>query len=104
MLDVQHLNVWYDVTEVLRDVSFTVGERSVVALLGGNGSGTTTLLNALGGLLAPRRGSERYMGGEPAGLGSHPMVRRGVVQVPQGRRRLARRAAPDNPHFGAAHG
>jgi len=54
MLHVQHLSVWYDVTEVLRDVSFSVNERSVVALLGGNGSGKSTLLNALSGLVAPK--------------------------------------------------
>jgi len=85
MLDVQHLSVWYDVTEVLRDVSFSVGEGSVVALLGGNGSGKSTLLNALSGLIAPKRGSVRYLGEETAGLGAHQMVHRGVVQVPQGR-------------------
>jgi branched-chain amino acid transport system ATP-binding protein len=102
MLDVQHLNVWYDVTEVLRDVSFTVCERSVVALLGGNGSGKTTLLNALSGLLAPRRGSVRYMGEETAGLGAHLMVRRGVVQVPQGREVFADMSVADNLELGAA--
>ena len=102
MLDVQHLEVWYDVTEVLRDVSFTVGERSVVALLGGNGSGKTTLLNALSGLLAPRRGSVRYMGEETAGLGAHLMVRRGVVQVPQGREVFADMSVADNLELGAA--
>jgi len=102
MLDVQHLNVWYDVTEVLRDVSFTVGERSVVALLGGNGSGKTTLLNALSGFLAPRRGSVRYMGEETAGLGAHLMVRRGVVQVPQGREVFADMSVADNLELGAA--
>ena len=102
MLDVQHLNVWYDVTEVLRDVSFTVGERSVVALLGGNGSGKTTLLNALSGLLAPRLGSVRYMGEETAGLGAHLMVRRGVVQVPQGREVFADMSVADNLELGAA--
>ena len=102
MLDVQRLNVWYDMTEVLRDVSFTVGERSVVALLGGNGSGKTTLLNALSGLLAPRRGSVRYMGEETAGLGAHLMVRRGVVQVPQGREVFADMSVADNLELGAA--
>ena len=67
MLDVRHLNVWYDVTEVLRDVSFSVNERSVVALLGGNGSGKSTLLNALCGLVAPKGGSVRFLNEETAG-------------------------------------
>jgi branched-chain amino acid transport system ATP-binding protein len=102
MLDVQHLNVWYDVTEVLRDVSFTVRERSVVALLGGNGSGKSTLLNALSGIIAPKRGSVRFLGEETAGLPAHLMVRRGVVQVPQGREVFADMSVEDNLELGAA--
>jgi branched-chain amino acid transport system ATP-binding protein len=102
MLHVQHLSVWYDVTEVLRDVSFSVTERSVVALLGGNGSGKSTLLNALSGLIAPRSGSVRFQGEETAGLGAHVMVRRGIVQVPQGREVFADMSVEDNLELGAA--
>jgi len=54
MLDVRNLSVWYDRTEVLRAVSFSVPAGGIVALLGGNGSGKTTVLNALSGLVAPR--------------------------------------------------
>src|SRR5215470_9460249 len=102
MLDVQHLSVWYGVTQVLLDVSFSVSEKSVVALLGGNGSGKSTLLNALSGLIAPRSGSVRYRGEETAGLGAHAMVRRGVVQVPQGREVFADMTVEDNLELGAA--
>ena len=55
MLDIQHLRVSYGITEVLRDVTFTVPEHKIVALLGGNGSGKTTLLNTLIGLEGPLR-------------------------------------------------
>ena len=75
MLSVKHLNVWYGVTEVLRDVSFEVPENTIVALLGGNGSGKTTILNALSGLLAPRAGSIVYDGEETAGAAPDRMVR-----------------------------
>src|SRR6516165_7702968 len=102
MLDVRHLNVWYDVTEVLRDVSFFLSERSVVALLGGNGSGKSTLLNALSGLIAPKSGSVRYLGAETAGFAAHQMVRLGVVQVPQGREVFADMSVGDNLELGAA--
>src|SRR3974377_2412111 len=102
MLEVQHLSVCYGVTQVLRDVSFAVDEGSVVALLGGNGSGKSTLLNALSGLIAPRRGSVRYRGEETAGFGAHLMVRRGVVQVPQGREVFADMSVADNLELGAA--
>lgn len=67
MLSVKNLNVWYGVTEVLRDVSFEVPKNSIVALLGGNGSGKTTILNALSGLLAPRGGSVIYDGQDTTG-------------------------------------
>jgi branched-chain amino acid transport system ATP-binding protein len=102
MLDVQHLSVSYGITQVLRDVSFSVREGTVVALLGGNGSGKSTLLNALSGLIAPKSGSVSFLGQETAGLGAHEMVRRGVVQVPQGREVFADMSVADNLELGAA--
>ena len=102
MLDVQHLSVAYGVTEVLRDVSFTVPERSIVALLGGNGSGKTTTLNVLSGLLAPRGGDVRFEGRSITALPSHEVVRRGIVQVPQGREVWSGMSVRDNLDLGAA--
>ena len=102
MLDVQHLSVAYGVTEVLRDVSFTVPERSIVALLGGNGSGKTTTLNVLSGLLAPRGGAVRFEGRSITALPSHEVVRRGIVQVPQGREVWSGMSVRDNLDLGAA--
>jgi branched-chain amino acid transport system ATP-binding protein len=102
MLSVKHLNVWYGVTEVLRDVSFEVPENTIVALLGGNGSGKTTILNALSGLLAPRAGSIVYDGQEIAGTAPDKMVRLGIVQVPQGREVFAVMTVRENLELGAA--
>ena len=102
MLDVRHLNVWYGLTEVLRDVSFSVPERSVVALLGGNGSGKTTVLNALSGLVTPRAGSILLDGEETAGLSADRIVRRRMAQVPQGREVFATMTVQDNLELGAA--
>ena len=102
MLEIQHLSVAYGVTEVLRDVSFTVPERSIVALLGGNGSGKTTTLNVLSGLLAPRGGAVRFEGRSITALPSHEVVRRGIVQVPQGREVWSGMSVRDNLDLGAA--
>ena len=102
MLEVQHLSVSYGVTEVLRDVSFVVPERSIVALLGGNGSGKTTTLNVLSGLLTPRAGSITFEGRSIAALPSHEVVRRGIVQVPQGREVWSGMSVRDNLDLGAA--
>ena len=102
MLEVQHLSVSYGVTEVLRDVSFTVPERSIVALLGGNGSGKTTTLNVLSGLLVPRGGGIRFEGRPIEGLPTHEVVKRGIVQVPQGREVWSGMSVRDNLDLGAA--
>lgn len=101
MLDVRHLKVWYGVTEVLRDVSFSLPARSIVALLGGNGSGKTTVLNALSGVIAPRGGSILFEGEETAGAPPDRMVKRGVVQVPQGREVFGDMTVQDNLEVGA---
>ncbi|HYB55943.1 MAG TPA: ABC transporter ATP-binding protein [Alphaproteobacteria bacterium] len=101
MLRVDHLKVWYGVTEVLRDVSFAVPEGKVVALLGGNGSGKTTVLNALAGLIRPREGSIAVKGEETAGLSPDRIVRLGVAQVPQGREVFATMTVEENLDLGA---
>jgi branched-chain amino acid transport system ATP-binding protein len=102
MLEVRNLNVWYGVTEVLRDVSFEVATGRIVALLGGNGSGKTTILNTLSGLLRPRAGSILFDGTDVAGNPSDRMVKSGIVQVPQGREVFATMTVNENLELGAA--
>jgi branched-chain amino acid transport system ATP-binding protein len=88
MLEVR--NVWarYATGTVLRDVSVTVAEGEVLALLGRNGMGKTTLLRVIAGLRPPvlARGSVRLAGEEVSALPSHQVARRGMSLVPQGRR------------------
>lgn len=62
MLEVDKIDVWYGVTQVLRSVSFAVPANSIVALLGGNGSGKTTVVNAVSGMVSPRSGAVRLLG------------------------------------------
>jgi branched-chain amino acid transport system ATP-binding protein len=102
MLEVDAINVWYGATEVLRRVTFAVPDRSIVALLGGNGSGKTTVLNTLSGMVAPRTGAVRFRGRDLTGLGSHTAVRAGMIQVPQGREVFASMTVRDNLEMGAA--
>lgn len=102
MLEVANLNVWYGVTEVLRDVSFEVPQGALVALLGGNGSGKTTIINTLSGMVTPRKGTVRFLGAEMAGRPSDAMVKAGIVQVPQGREVFANMSVRDNLDLGAA--
>lgn len=102
MLDIRNLKVAYGLTQVLRDVTFSVPAGKIVALLGGNGSGKTTMLNTLTGLVRPGGGSILFDGRECAGLGPTDFVRRGVVQVPQGREVWSSMSVNDNLELGAA--
>lgn len=102
MLEVKNLNVWYGITEVLHDVSFKVPDNEIVALLGGNGSGKTTVLNTLSGLVAPRAGAIEFEGTDVSGWSTDAMVKAGVVQVPQGREVFPTMSVRDNLLLGAA--
>jgi branched-chain amino acid transport system ATP-binding protein len=101
MLDVQHLKVSYGATDVLRDVSFTVNAHAIVALLGGNGSGKTTTLNVLSGLVRPQAGSVTLAGTRIDGLATDAIVKLGMVQVPQGREIWGGMTVRDNLELGA---
>ena len=102
MLAIQHLRVSYGLTEVLRDVTFEVPAGKIVALLGGNGSGKTTMLNTLSGLVTPSGGSILFEGRECAGLSPDNVVRHGIAQVPQGREVWPSMSVQDNLELGAA--
>jgi branched-chain amino acid transport system ATP-binding protein len=88
MLEVRNVSAGYATGTVLRDVSVTVAEGQLLALLGRNGMGKTTLLRAIAGLRPPllTRGSIRLAGEEVSALPSHQVARRGLSLVPQGRR------------------
>ncbi|MES2979109.1 MAG: ABC transporter ATP-binding protein [Pseudomonadota bacterium] len=92
MLSITNLQVFYDhAVEAVRDVSLEVGEGRIVALLGSNGAGKSTVLKAISGVLYPEEGEVtggaiRYKGEPIARLAPHEIVRMGVVQVPEGRR------------------
>ena len=102
MLEVEDISVWYGVTEVLRKVSFAVPKNSIIALLGGNGSGKTTVLNTISGMVSPRSGAIRLLGKNIAGVGSDRVVRAGMIQVPQGREVFGSMTVRDNLEMGAA--
>ena len=85
MLETQELRVAYGQSEVLHGIGCAVAPGEIVAVLGRNGMGKTTLMKSLIGLVPARSGSIRLDGAEIAGLPSHRRVARGVAYVPQGR-------------------
>ncbi len=85
-LRLERVNALYGDSHVLRDVSFTLGSGRVLGLLGRNGAGKTTCMNAIIGFLRPRSGDIRLFDRSIAGLAPEVISRRGVGLVPQGRR------------------
>jgi branched-chain amino acid transport system ATP-binding protein len=85
MLELLQVSGGYGDTTVLRDVSVSIPDGSVVALLGPNGAGKTTSLRMASGLLRPRSGSIRLDGDDISKLGPYRRVARGICHIPEGR-------------------
>jgi branched-chain amino acid transport system ATP-binding protein len=85
-LALESVDALYGDSHVLHSVSFSLGEGRVLALLGRNGAGKTTCMNAIIGWLSPRKGEIRLFGEKIGRLSPEAIARRGVGLVPQGRR------------------
>jgi branched-chain amino acid transport system ATP-binding protein len=86
LLTATDLHTYYADSYVLQGVSLALQKGRVVAVLGRNGMGKTTLIRTIAGLTPPRRGSIRYRGHELAGLPPYRISQAGIAMVPQGRR------------------
>lgn len=96
MLEVTGLEAGYGSAKVLHQVDMHVGDHEVLAILGRNGVGKTTLVHAIMGLLRPTAGSVRLGGVDLAGHPPHHVARAGVALVPQGRRVFAPLSVEEN--------
>jgi urea transport system ATP-binding protein len=85
MLEVKELNVGYGQSEVIHSASFNVEKAEILAIMGRNGMGKTTLLKSLMGLLGARSGSVKVDGTDVSAMPPHQRVRSGMAYVPQGR-------------------
>ena len=101
ILQVDGLAVAYGPIQAVVDVSFSVDEGEVVALIGANGAGKTTTLAAISGLLPRRAGSIRLGDQDLSRMRPHQIVSAGVVQVPEGREIFARMTVEENLEVGA---
>ena len=86
MLAIHELHVAYGPIVALRGVSFAVPEGAIIALIGANGAGKSTILNTISGLVRPRSGTVEFAGERIDGLPPEQIVRRGIAQVPEGRK------------------
>lgn len=101
MLEVRELSVHHGRVQAVRQASLTVGQGEIVALLGANGAGKSSLLGAIAGLHAPSEGQISWEGARLDGLPAHQVARRGVALVPEGRQMLATMTVRDNLMLGA---
>jgi len=85
-LEAQKLCAWYGAAQILFDVALTVNEGEVVALMGRNGSGKTTTMKAIMGLVGRRAGDVRYDGHDLMRLKTYQIARLGIGWVPEDRR------------------
>ncbi len=104
MLSVDKLNVWYDRSHVVQDLSFDVRAGEIVTLMGRNGAGKTSTLKALMGLLARRQGSVRFDGREILAGPAHIRYHLGLAYVPEDRRIVPGLTVRENLRLGLIAG
>jgi branched-chain amino acid transport system ATP-binding protein len=101
MLEVKNLQVYYGVIQAIKDVSFEVNEGEVIALIGANGAGKTTILHTVTGLIAAKNGEVLYEGTDLQKIPAHKIVSLGIAHVPEGRRVFSQLTVYENLLMGA---
>lgn len=101
MLKVENLEVAYGMIKAIKGVSFEVNEGEVIALIGANGAGKTTILHTVTGLLSPQAGSIVFEGVELTKIPAHKIVGMGMAHVPEGRRVFQELTVLENLKLGA---
>lgn len=101
MLKVTDLQVYYGVIQAIKGVSFEVNEGEVIALIGANGAGKTTILHTITGLVEAKGGTVEFEGKNITRMPGHKIVTLGIAHVPEGRRVFAELTVLENLKMGA---
>ncbi len=101
MLTINNLEVYYGVIQAIKGVSFEVNEGEVIALIGANGAGKTTILHTITGLISPKAGSIEFEGHDLTKIPAHNIVSLGMAHVPEGRRIFQELSVFENLKLGA---
>jgi branched-chain amino acid transport system ATP-binding protein len=101
MLSVENIDVFYGDAQALDGVSLEVAEGSIVAIVGANGAGKTSLIRTIAGMQAPSRGAIRFRGDNIAGLPSYRVCNLGIGQVAEGRQVFPTLSVAENLDMGA---
>ena len=100
MLRVENLSVNYGAIKALKNVTCEVRQGEIVALIGSNGAGKTTILNSISGILPVNGGKILFSGKDITRTAPHEIVRLGICQVPEGRRVFANMSVLENLEMG----
>ena len=101
MLKVEDMHVYYGAIHAVKGVSFEVGEGEIVALIGANGAGKSTILKTVSGLMHPRSGSITFMDKPIAHTDAYKLVKQGLAHVPEGRQIFLQMTVQENLEMGA---
>ena len=101
LLQVDNIEVYYGVIKALKGISFEVNKGEIVALIGANGAGKTTILHTVTGLLKPKTGKILFKGNDITKVPAHKIVTMGMAHVPEGRRIFSQLSVLDNIKLGA---
>jgi len=104
MLEVRHLDVRYGDVQVVWDVSFKVGRGEVVALIGANGAGKSTILKTVSGIVRPSAGEIVFDGAPIQGAKAYSLVETGLAHVPEARRLFVEMTVEENLVMGSLKG
>ena len=101
MLKIKNINTYYGKVHALKNISLHLAEREIVALIGANGAGKTTILNTISGVTAPESGEIHLAGERIEQLTPDRIVKAGISQVPEGRQVFKGLSVADNLELGA---
>ncbi len=101
MLKINDIHVYYGAIHAVKGVSFEVNDGEIVALIGANGAGKSTILKTISGLMHPRTGTIEFDGHNISHMDAHKLVRQGLAHVPEGRRIFLQMTVQENLEMGA---
>ena len=101
MLEVKDLVVSYGAIKALRGISFSVEKGEIISLIGSNGAGKTTTLHSISNIIKKESGTVTFMGEDITNLAPDKIVKKSLIQVPEGRRVFANLTVKENLEMGA---
>ena len=101
LLEVKDVNIYYGVIHAIKNASFEVNQGEIVALIGANGAGKTSIMHTISGLIHSQSGSIQFDGNEISKISAHKIPGLGLIQVPEGRHVFTQMTVMENLEMGA---